>query len=104
MGKPLTKEAFLEGNLFYRADDAEQSIAVKIGRFFKLRTDENQKPSHIVALQSRIFDEWRHEANVMSITDDSVILYTSICGHSVDKKIYFHEYNLVEEEPADGTN
>jgi hypothetical protein len=40
----------------------------------------------------------------MSITDDSVILYTSICGHSVDKKIYFHEYNLVEEEPADGTN
>ena len=97
MNKPLTKQAFLEGKLFYRADDAEQSIAVKIGRFFKLRTDENQKPSHIVALQSIIFDEWRHEANVQSITDDCVILYTTICSQVVDKKIYFHEYNLVEE-------
>lgn len=97
MAKPLTKEAFLEGKPFYRGDHKDSVLGA---RLFKCVTDEKEFHS-VYLFDIHIQDSWRHHANVQSITSEYIIVYTSICGQTVDKKIYFHEYNLVEEDKAD---
>lgn len=103
MSKRLTKEAFLEGKPFYKADNKE--LALEVGLFYKHRPKLTDASFDcVIECASVKFNKWHYHSSVGAITDEYVILYTTICGQYVDKKIYFQEYNIVEEEPADGTN
>lgn len=95
MAKPLTKEAFLEGKPFYSPDDLE------IGIKKHYRSLENMS---LECKNINCGEDYQYEANIRYILDDCVIFYRCVMGHILDAKVYYHEYNLVEEETADGTN
>lgn len=102
MDKPLTKEAFLEGKPFYKAVDKDYSIESK--SFFKY--DVLLKDGFPVIKEYLKYEKehkWRYHANIAKIADEFFIIYTSLCSKTTDVKIYYHEYNFVEEA-TDGTN
>lgn len=96
MANKLTKEAFLEGKPFYCPNDLELGI----NRHFKLRDKDR---GHVDCKNITCGEDYKYESTVRTIADDYAIGYTSLIGKIVDTKIYYHEYNLVEEA-TDGTN